>query len=220
MLTAYVTGGRRGIGRAFCIALLKAGYEVFAIARSEDRGDLPEQIHYIQCDLTNECDRRGIFGDRVDVLINNAGISYIRPALELTDAERDQIWQVNYFAAVDLACQAIRCGCKRIINIASVSARNGARNISEYAASKAALVQWTKCASNEWADRGVTVNCISPGFIQTDMLKIDAVNIGRIPVGRVGTPEEVVPLMLLLASEDGSYMTGGDYLVDGGWCGR
>jgi NAD(P)-dependent dehydrogenase (short-subunit alcohol dehydrogenase family) len=81
-------------------------------------------------------------------------------------------------------------------------------------------VQWTKCASNEWADRGVTVNCISPGFIQTDMLKIDAVNIGRIPVGRVGTPEEVVPLMLLLASEDGSYMTGGDYLVDGGWCGR
>jgi NAD(P)-dependent dehydrogenase (short-subunit alcohol dehydrogenase family) len=156
----------------------------------------------------------------VDVLINNAGISYLRPALELTDAERDQIWQVNYFAAVDLACQAIRCGCKRIINVASVSARNGARNISEYAASKAALVQWTKCASNEWADRGVTVNCISPGFIHTDMLKIDAVNIGRIPVGRVGTPEEVVPLMLLLASEDGSYMTGADYLVDGGWCGR
>lgn len=217
-----VTGGRRGIGRAFALALRDAGAVVMTIAQSPDRGDLPVDIGYMMADLSDRTERNGLLEriGRVDILINNAGISYIRPALDILDVDRDKIWQVNYFAAVDLACQSIRLGCKRIISIASVSARNGARNISEYSASKAALVQWTKCVSNEWADRGITVNCISPGFIQTDMLKIDAVNIGRIPVGRVGTPEEIVPLMLLLASDDGKYMTGADYLVDGGWCGR
>lgn len=218
--TAIVTGGRRGIGRAIALALHEAGARVSVISKSFDRGGLPADIVYMSADLSRS-NRRYLLMQKMglpDILINNAGVGYLHPALDFPEAERERIWQVNYHAAVDLACQAVRLGCKRIINIASISARNGARNISEYAASKAALVQWTKCASNEWAPQGVTVNCISPGFIQTDMLRIDAVNIGRIPVGRVGTPEEVAQFVMGVLQND--YITGADLLIDGGWCGR
>jgi 2-deoxy-D-gluconate 3-dehydrogenase len=219
---AVVTGGRRGIGRACALALREAGATVIVIAKSPDRGDLPVDIGYLMADLSIRPERDGLLErvGHIDILVNNAGISTIKPALDLTLDEWGRIMEVNLTAVFDLSCQAVRLGCKRIINIASISGRTGARGISVYCASKHALIGLTKVLSNEWADRGVTVNCISPGFIQTEMLKIDTTNIGRIPVGRVGTPEEVAPLMLLLASDDGRYMTGADYLVDGGWCGR
>lgn len=219
---AVVTGGRGGIGRACALALREAGATVAVIAKSKDRGDLPlDGIAYIQADLSRQSDRMNLIPYKfmkVDILVNNAGISYLHPALEYPEDERREVWEVNYHAAVDLACQAVRLGCKRIINIASISGRNGARNISEYAASKAALIQWTKCASNEWAPQGVTVNCISPGFIQTDMLVINKENIGRIPVGRVGTPEEVARFVMDVLQNE--YITGADLLIDGGFCGR
>jgi NAD(P)-dependent dehydrogenase (short-subunit alcohol dehydrogenase family) len=198
---------------------MDAGASVTVIAKSLTRGDLPIEICYCPCDLSIPSERVDII-PRCDILINNAGIYVIKSALDLSLEDWGRIMEVNLTAAFDLSCQAMRMGCKRIINISSISGHNGSRNISAYCASKHALIGLTKCLSNEWADRGITVNCISPGFIQTDMLKIDVTNIGRIPVGRVGLPEEVVPLMLLLASDEGSYMTGADYLVDGGWCGR
>lgn len=224
-----ITGGRRGIGRAFALALLEAGATVAVIAKSADRGDLPDNIIYAgNIDLANAKDRSGLiskviseFG-RLDILINNAAITHSYSALDYPIEELDRIIAVNLTAVFDLSCQAVRFDCKRIINLASIQAFNGARNISAYAVTKHGIVGMTKCLSNEWAPLGVTVNNIAPGFIQTDMLKLtdpDTI-IGRIPVGRLGEPNDLIGAMLFLASEESSYVTGSTITVDGGWLGR
>jgi 2-deoxy-D-gluconate 3-dehydrogenase len=220
--SALVTGGRRGIGLAIAKALCNEGANVEVCGKSPDRGEVPEGISYYQCDLSNRFDRQEYIDSHIDILVNNAAISYIKPALDFTASEWDEVMEVNLTAVFDLSCRAVRYGCTRIINIASISGHNGARGISAYCASKHALIGLTKVLSNEWAPQGVTVNTISPGFIQTDMLVLPdpATVIGRIPVGRIGTPADIVPLVLLLASDEGAYMTGADYLVDGGWVGR
>jgi 2-deoxy-D-gluconate 3-dehydrogenase len=121
----------------------------------------------------------------------------------------------------------VQLGCKRIIQIASVSAFNGARNIVGYATAKHGLIGMTKCLSNEWAPLGTTVNNIAPGLIATEMLgnlMADATRTaevtGRIPAGRMGTPKDLVGAMLFLASDEAQYVTGTSIVVDGGWLGR
>lgn len=226
---AVVTGGRRGIGRAFALALRDAGVKVVAVARSADRGDLPEDIVYAgNIDLARPGDRKDLIASVTrdcgapDILINNAAITQSYPALEYPVEEWDRILAVNVTAVFDLSCQAVRLGCKRVINIASIQAFNGARNISGYAVTKHALIGMTKCLSNEWAPLGVTVNNIAPGFIQTDMLKLSdpGAVLGRIPVGRIGQPKDVTGAMLFLASEESDYVTGSTIMADGGWLGR
>lgn len=226
---AVVTGGRRGIGRAFALALRDAGVKVVAVARSADRGDLPEDIVYAgNIDLARPGDRKDLIASVTrdcgapDILINNAAITQSYSALEYPVEEWDRILAVNVTAVFDLSCQAVRLGCKRVINIASIQAFNGARNISGYAVTKHALIGMTKCLSNEWAPLGVTVNNIAPGFIQTDMLKLSdpGAVLGRIPVGRIGQPRDVTGAMLFLASEESDYVTGSTIMADGGWLGR
>ena len=217
-----VTGGRRGIGKAIALALLSAGYRVHVIAHSENRGKLPDEILYTSMDLSDmSCFVWELF-QRADVLVNAAGVSDLRPVLDYPTDEMDGMWNVNYFSPVELARQAVKNGCKRIVNITSVSAFNGARNNSEYCATKAALTAWTKCASNEWAPLGVTVNCVAPGFIETDMLKLadPQTIIGRIPAGRLGQPEDVTGAVLFLVSDAAQYVTGTTIVVDGGWMAR
>jgi 2-dehydro-3-deoxy-D-gluconate 5-dehydrogenase len=222
MLTVCATGGRRGIGRAIALAFLNDGADVTVISKSADRGDLPNDLHYMSFDLSVGTPDYIDFPGKVDVLVNCAGIGHAYTAMEYPEYERRRLWQLNYHSPVNLACMAVSLGCKRVINITSVSAFNGARRVSEYAASKAALTQWTKCASNEWAGNGVTVNCVAPGFIQTDMLKLadPQAIIGRIPEGRIGTPEDVTGAVLFLASKEASYITGTTIVVDGGWIAR
>ena len=220
--TAVVTGGRRGIGRACALALMGVGYKVIVIALSENRGDLPEEIEYLDNDLSAYI---GWKLPKCDVLVHAAGIAHGYPIREYGVEEEREIWSVNYHAAVDLSRMAVYDGAKRIVNITSVSAFNGARNNSEYCATKAALTAWTKCASNEWAPLGVTVNCIAPGFIETDMLKFRDEQhkqdiIGRIPVGRLGKPEDVTGALLFLVSDAAQYVTGTTIVVDGGWMAR
>jgi 2-dehydro-3-deoxy-D-gluconate 5-dehydrogenase len=214
-----VTGGRRGIGRAIATSLYEAGYHVIVIAKSLDRGTLPADIEYWQSDAAENHDR---YGGHCDVLVNCAGVSWTHPVMDYPKDERAEIWNVNYHSAVKMAVWAVGVGCKRIVNITSVSAFNGARNNSEYCATKAALTAWTKCASNEWAPMGITVNCIAPGFIETDMLKLadPQTIIGRIPAGRLGQPEDVVGAVLFLVSDAAQYVTGTTIVVDGGWLGR
>lgn len=218
--TAVVTGGRRGIGRACALALYDAGYKVNVIAKSQDRGDLPPDMGYMSLDLS-----RANIEPTCDVLVNAAGIARGYSVGDYPVDERNELWSINYFVAVLLARYAVKKGCKRIVNITSVSAFNGARNNSEYCATKAALTAWTKCASNEWAPMGVTVNCIAPGFIDTDMLQFRDEQhkqdvIGRIPVGRLGKPEDVTGALLFLVSDAAQYVTGTTIVVDGGWLGR
>jgi 2-deoxy-D-gluconate 3-dehydrogenase len=226
---AVVTGGRRGIGRAFALALREEGAKVIVVAKSADRGDLPDDIVYTgKTDLAQSNDRKDLIASitcdfgKPDILINNAAISHSYSALDYPASEWNKILEVNLTAVFDLACQAVRMGCKRIINIASISAFNGARNIVGYAATKHAIIGMTKCLSNEWAPLGVTVNNIAPGFIQTDLLQLadPKTIIGRIPVGRIGEPQDVVGAMLFLASDESSYITGSTIMVDGGWLGR
>ena len=226
---AVVTGGRRGIGRAFALALRDAGVKVVVVAKSADRGDLPADIIYAgNIDLARPGDRKGLIASITrdhgapDILINNAAVTQSYAALDYPAGEWDKIMELNVTAVFDLSCQAVRLGCKRIINMASIQAFNGARNISGYAVTKHALIGMTKCLSNEWAPLGVTVNNIAPGFIQTDMLRLadpGAVT-GRIPAGRIGEPKDVTGAMLFLASGESDYVTGSTIMVDGGWLGR
>jgi 2-dehydro-3-deoxy-D-gluconate 5-dehydrogenase len=215
-----VTGGRRGIGRAIALALRDAGYDVIAISKSTDRGDLPREIAYMSCDLTFDIPKVVC-----DVLVNCAGMVKLSPINGFSEEDRIDMWEVNYHAPVRLSQTAVENGCKRVVNITSVSAFNGARNNSEYCATKAALTAWTKCASNEWAPMGVTVNCVAPGFIETDMLQFrdeqhEKDIIGRIPAGRLGKPEDVTGAVLFLLSDAARYITGTTIVVDGGWTAR
>lgn len=226
---AVVTGGRRGIGCAFSLALRDAGAKVVVVAKSADRGDLPDDIVYAgKTDLSRSGERENLIDlitngcGKPDILINNAAISHPYSALDYPVDDWNNILELNLTAVFDLSCQAVRLGCKRIINIASISAFNGARNIVGYAVTKHAMIGMTKCLSNEWAPLGVTVNNIAPGFIQTDMLQLSDPKtvVGRIPVGRIGAPQDVVGAMLFLASDESSYVTGSTIMVDGGWLGR
>lgn len=226
---AVVTGGRRGIGRAFALALRDAGLQVVVIAKSADRGDLPDDILYAgNIDLAKTEKRKDLLASvtrtcgNPDILINNAAINHFYPALDYPVDAWENILAVNLSAVFDLSCQSVRLGCKRIINLASIHAFNGARNVSAYAVTKHGIIGMTKCLSNEWAPLGVTVNNIAPGFIQTDMLQLadPQTVMGRIPVGRLGEPKDLIGAMLFLASEEGSYVTGSTIMVDGGWLGR
>jgi 2-dehydro-3-deoxy-D-gluconate 5-dehydrogenase len=226
---AVVTGGRRGIGRALALALRDAGVKVVVVAKSADRNDLPNDIVYAGgIDLSLSSDRENLLdllmrdSGEPNILINNAAISHPYSALDYPADEWGKIVEVNLTAVFDLSCQAVRLGCKRIINIASISAFNGARNIVGYATTKHAMIGMTKCLSNEWGSLGVTVNNIAPGFIQTDMLQLADPNtiIGRIPAGRIGKPQDVTGAMLFLASDESCYITGSTIMVDGGWLGR
>ena len=227
--SAVVTGGRRGIGRSLAIALLEHGAAVTVIAKSANSHDLPSEIKYLQADLGQIRERRGLLEScgKVDILVNNAGIVHTYAALSYPDEEWSRMLEVNLTAVFDLSCQAVQLGCKRIIQIASVSAFNGARNIVGYATAKHGLIGMTKCLSNEWAPLGTTVNNIAPGLIATDMLgnlMADATRTaevtGRIPAGRMGTPKDLVGAMLFLASDEAQYVTGTSIVVDGGWLGR
>lgn len=227
--SAVVTGGRRGIGRSLAIGLLERGATVTVIAKSADAGGLPSEIKYLQADLGDRRDRQSLLETigRVDILVNNAGIVHSHDALSYPENEWSKMLELNLTAVFDLSCQAVRLGCKRIIQIASVNAFNGARNIVGYATTKHGLIGMTKCLSNEWAPLGITVNNIAPGFIATDMLSNltnDAARTtevtGRIPAGRIGTPEDVIGAMLFLASDEAQYVTGTSIVVDGGWLGR
>lgn len=226
---SIITGGRRGIGLAFALALREAGSTVIVIAKSADRGDLPDDIIYAgSIDLARSSDRNNLIFSVTrgcgspDILINNAAITQSYSALEYPADEWEKLLAINLTAVFDLSCQAVRLGCKRIINMASIQAFNGARNISGYAVTKHGIIGMTKCLSNEWAPLGVTVNNIAPGFIQTDMLSLadPGTIIGRVPVGRLGEPKDLVGAMLFLASEESDYVTGSTIMVDGGWLGR
>ena len=216
-----ITGGSRGIGRAIW-KHLDNDYSIVSVGRSKEN-------HAI-CDLLDRDQRAGLIPlildwyDQIDVLINNAGFQHIAPAATYDmGVWDDQLEMLT--AAFDLSRRAREAGATRIINIASTAGIRGVRGGVGYAVAKAGLIHMTKCLSNEWAGEGVTVNCIAPGWIETDMLEgcfRDAAHkeqvMKYIPAGRIGTVKDILPVIDFLLEAD--YVTGAVIPVDGGFIAR
>jgi 3-oxoacyl-[acyl-carrier protein] reductase len=234
---AVVTGGSRGIGRAIAEALAAAGARVAVVARSADRAaavaaELPGAGHQgFECDVADaEAVTRLVaaveeaFGS-LDILVNNAGITEDNLMLRLSDDAWDKVLDTNLKGAFLLIRAASRGMMRRrhgrIINISSVVGLTGNKGQVNYAASKAGLIGLTKAVAKELASRNILCNAVAPGFIETDMTAVltDAARealLGQIPVGRLGTPEDIGAAVRFLAGPGAAYMTGQVIVVDGG----
>jgi NAD(P)-dependent dehydrogenase (short-subunit alcohol dehydrogenase family) len=239
---AVVTGGNRGLGRAFARALGEAGASVAILARDAERTD--DTIR----DLTGVgVTARGYSADvrdrpavdaavdriladhgRVDVLVNNAGTCVHRPALEVSTAEWQEVLDVNvtgvWNCSQAFGTPMTRAGRGSIVNIGSISAQivNRPQWQPAYNASKAAVHQLTKSLAAEWAPYGVRVNALAPGYVKTDMAPVDEPRfrqhwIDDVPMRRYSTPEEIAPSVVFLASAASAFMTGSVLVVDGGY---
>jgi 3-oxoacyl-[acyl-carrier protein] reductase len=240
---AIVTGGSRGIGEAIVQHLAEAGAAVALCARNVEAAEQVAarvtarggQALAVAADLgrPGDADRVvescvGRFG-RLDILVNNAGITRDGLLLRMKDEDWDAVLTVNLGGAFRCARAALKPMLKqkqggRIINIGSVVGSMGNVGQANYVAAKAGLAGLTKALAREVAPRGITVNCIAPGFIETEMTAglPDAVKEtfrGQIPLGRFGAPEEVAALATFLASEGAAYITGQVIHINGGlWC--
>jgi len=231
---AVVTGGSRGIGRAVALALGKAGAKVIVNYNrsSEAAQAVADEIggEAIQADVstTEGCEKlmaAATAHERLDILVNNAGITRDTLVLRMSDEEWDQVLQTNLNAAFRL-CRAasevmLRQRSGSIINITSVSGIRGNAGQANYAASKAAVAAMSQSLAKEMARRGIRVNCVAPGFVRTDM--VDAMNPkvvdgvkALIPMRRLGEPDEIANVVLFLASDQAAYVTGQQWVVDGG----
>ncbi len=219
---AIVTGGRRGIGRAIAEDLVQ-DYTVIVIAKSPP-ADVEDFI-YIQADIANGEQTMRVMKnilDRyecLDVLINNAGVQYLQRAENISIFNWDFMLNTNLRAPFLLSQQAALWmrdhGGGHIINITSIAATRAARNIAPYVASKAGLAMLTQALACEWAQYGIHVNAIAPGFIETDMFTARPELLERIPAGRFGKPADVVGAVRYILSAD--YLHGATITIDGGW---
>lgn len=235
---ALVTGASSGIGRHLVGLLAENGVSVIAAARRTDRLESLRDEHPgqpIATAVLDVRDRAGLadgysrieveFGP-IDILVNNAGVGVIAPALEHSDEDWDAAFETNVRAAFllsRLAAQRRPQGRSlSIINIASPAATSPGRDISAYAASKAALVQLSRVLALEWARDNVRVNCLAPGHIATELAPeladaaVSAALARRVPLGRLGTPDDLDAALLLLAGDRSRYITGALLAVDGG----
>ncbi len=241
--TAVVTGGGRGLGAGISRALLSAGADVVVLARHAPDEDLVGHargtgrrlwFHRVDLSDADDVERAAasvLAGHRVDVLVNNAGTQERHPAAEFPLDAWDAVLQVNLRSVFRL-CQIfgapmLERGHGAVVNIASLLSFQGGVTVPAYAASKGAVAQLTKALCNEWAGRGVNVNAVAPGYMDTEMnaaLMADPVRAGqisvRIPAGRWGTAEDVGGAVVFLASPAASYVHGHVLVVDGGWLAR
>jgi 2-deoxy-D-gluconate 3-dehydrogenase len=238
---AVVTGAGRGLGQVIACALAEAGADVALLARSAEElaatarmvQELKRRALVLPTDVTDEqaVDDAAeavmeAFG-KVDVLVNNAGVAPVAPLLEMTLADLRRVLDVNLVGAFlcTRAFGAHMVAQRRgtVVNVASIAGLAGERELSAYAASKGALIAFTRSLAVEWAKQGVTVNAVAPGYFRTDLNKraIDDPKIGpkmvkKIPLGRVGQPEELGPLVVYMASDAAAFMTGSIVVLDGG----
>jgi NAD(P)-dependent dehydrogenase (short-subunit alcohol dehydrogenase family) len=239
---AVVTGGNRGLGRAFAHALGEAGASIAILARDVDKnaevvGELAEKgisAAAFEGDVASHGDVDRAAGEiistyeKVDVLINNAGTCIHRPALEVTQEEWSQVIDVN-LTGVWNGCQVfgkrmIDAGGGAIVNVGSISGQivNRPQWQPAYNASKAGVHQLTKSLAAEWAPFGVRVNAVAPGYVKTEMTPIDRPEFKRhwiddTPQQRAATPDEIAPSVLFLASPAAGFMTGSILVIDGGY---
>ncbi len=241
--TALVTGANRGLGRAFADALAAAGADVVVVGRNENRNrqaatEIAQQsgrrTTVATGDVANRSDVHRIVDeamaahDRIDVLVNNAGICYHRPALEVPDEEFADVFDVNvtglWRMSTAVAPAMIDAGGGSIVNVGSISAMivNRPQWQPAYNASKAAVHQLTKSLAAEWAPHRIRVNAIAPGYVKTEMAPVDEPQyrarwIEDAPMQRYATPQEIAPSVVYLASDAASFTTGAVLVTDGGY---
>lgn len=242
---AIITGARRGMGRTHSLLLAQAGARV--VVSDIDLKECEQVVEEIKsaggeaiavkCDVTDKKDidqmiKKAIdeFG-KVDILVNNAGICQFKPFIDLTDEDWEKTIDINlrgyYWCAKAVVPEMIKQKYGRIINIASIAAGQvgvGFSGLTHYCASKGGIVAFTEALSLELAPYNITVNAIAPGAIDTPMVsaskidpKILEASMARIPLRRMGKPEEISSLVVFLASDEASYITGDLIVADGGY---
>ena len=229
MKTVLITGGVRGIGKSIALAFLKKGYRVcVTYSKDEENAKLAKEsgLEVYKADVSLEKDVVALFGEigRVDVLVNNAGVSLIKQIQDVSFEEYNNLMSVNVGGVFLCSREAAKGMIDRqeglIVNISSVWGEVGGSCESVYSASKAALIGFTKALAKELGWSGVRVNCISPGVIDTPMnahfSKEEILSLKEeIPMGRIGSGEDVAKAVLYL--EENDYVTGIDLPVNGGF---
>ena len=234
-----VTGSTRGIGKEIAKAFAKAGACVQIIGRNEElaakiRDEIIAEGFLAEahvCDVTNLQNVQEIIDKvldkhkRIDILINNAGITKDNLLLRLSEDDWDQVLDINlkgaFICSKVITKVMLKAKQGRIVNISSIIGITGNAGQANYAASKAGLIGFTKSLAKELASRAITVNCVAPGYIETDMtaqLKegTQQVILDAIPLKRFGKPSDVAGACLFLCSDQASYITGQTIVVDGG----
>jgi len=234
--TAFVTGSTRGIGLAIANTLYAAGAKVAVVGRDAARARevaaaMGSRAFGVACDVAQEdqvisavAAAEAALG-AVDVLVNNAGLTRDNILLRLSEQDWDAVLNANLKGAFNTTRAVIKGMMKRragrIINMSSIVGLTGNKGQANYAASKAGLIGFTKSVAKEYASRNILVNCIAPGFIDTDMTAslpdaARATLLEQIALGRLGRPEDVAGAVLFLASDLAGYITGQVLVVDGG----
>lgn len=234
--SALVTGASGGIGASIARALHEQGAAVALSGTRQDplhalQSELGDRAHVCPCDLSDSEAVGGLVAaaeaamGTVDILVNNAGLTRDNLSMRMKDEEWDAVMAVNLTAAFRLARSALRGMMKRrwgrIVGITSVVGVTGNPGQANYAASKAGMIGMSKSMAQEIANRGITVNCVAPGFITTAMT--DALSdaqketiLARVPAGRLGEAAEIASAVVYLASDEAAYVTGQTVHVNGG----
>ena len=236
---AIVTGASQGIGKTTAELFSKSGAHVVCIARNEEKiknlaNTISKSGHsasYNPCDISDgdlfQNTIKSVINDygKIDILINNAGITRDSLVLRMKNHQWDEVLNTNLKGAFYATKSVLRSMMKnkygRIINITSIVGLQGNSGQSNYSASKAGLIGFSQSVAKEVASRGITINCIAPGWIETEMTNnlpqdIKSEIIKNIPMGKTGTTEDIAHTALFLASKESKYITGQTITVDGG----
>ncbi len=241
-LTALVTGGGKGLGKSMAKALADAGADVAitsrkieslrdtaAILRESGRRIVEAELNITDMDSISRCVeevQKELGG--IDILVNNAGCNVRKPSVDITPGDWDTVLHTNlkgtFFMAQAAARLMIKKGLGRIINIGSLTSFFGFKGIAPYCASRGGVMQLTKSLAAEWAEFGINVNCIAPGWLKTDQTGVlfgseewVAYTLEKIPKGRFGVGEDLAGTVVFLASEASEYITGQIISVCGGF---
>jgi 2-deoxy-D-gluconate 3-dehydrogenase len=236
---ALVTGANAGIGQAIAIGLAEAGAEVVCAGRRASDETVAAitaaggTASIVLCDFADPMAGQGLFaGQGIDLLINNAGIIRRAESLDFSEEDWDAVMDVNlkalFFTAQAFAREVVaRKGTGRIVNVASLLSFQGGIRVPSYTASKHGVAGLTKLLANEWAQKGINVNAIAPGYIETsntEALRADpkrnAELLSRIPAGRWGQAEDIAGAAVYLCAAASNYVHGTLLSVDGGWLAR